>query len=75
MTESTEIDLGENIGSPCPCHEHLQNVPEIEDQEGWRYCGGSYTNGANLSAVDWSQCTTVVRDITHGLCDAVVSVR
>ena len=67
-----ELDLGELLEIPCPCHEYLWMLSDLMDQKAWRVCGGSYTNGSQLLDTDFSQCTTVTDQITSSLCHAAM---
>ena len=71
MADNTEIELGENIKIQCPCHEYLEMIPQVKGQVGQQFCSGSYKNGAHLSNVDFSQCTSVINATTQSLCDAI----
>ena len=68
----TDLDIGESIEVPCPCHEYLQTLPGVKDQKARRICGGTYKNGAQLLDIDLSQCSTIVSGATYSLCFAAM---
>ena len=70
--KQTDLDIGESIEVPCPCHEYLLTIPGVKDQKARRVCGGSYRSGAQLQKIDLSQCTTIVSGATLGLCFAAM---
>lgn len=72
INQETDLDIGESIEVPCPCHEYLQTIPGVRNQKAIRVCGGSYKNGAQLQESDLSQCTTVVSGAALGLCFAAM---
>ena len=72
ISEQTDLDIGESIEVPCPCHDYLQIIPGVRDQKAKRVCGGTYKDGAQLQKTDRSQCTTIARGAALGLCFAAM---
>ena len=72
ISEQTDLDIGESIEVPCPCHDYLQIIPGVRDQKAMRVCGGTYKDGAQLQKIDLSRCTTIADDTTLGLCSAAM---
>ena len=68
INQQTDLDIGESIEVPCPCHEYLQTIPGAKDQRARRVCGGTFKSGAQLQEIDLSQCTTIVHGATLDLC-------
>ena len=61
-----ELDVGEILKMPCPCQEYLHNL--LDGHNALTVCGGSYTTGAQLQSIDFSQCSTATNFISSGLC-------
>ena len=73
INQQTDLDIGESIEVPCPCHEYLEAIPGVKDQKTRRVCSGTYKNGAQLLDIDLSsQCSTIVSGATGSLCFAAM---
>ena len=57
ISEQTDLDIGESIEVPCPCHDYLQIIPG---------------DGAQLQKIDLSRCMTIAYGTTLGLCFAAM---
>ena len=67
MISWEETELSEEASVPCPC----QNITLQHGRIITRHCGGSYSQGAVWSAMDYSQCGLNTKGIIL-LCEALL---
>ena len=61
-----ETDLGVRVDIPCPCTKYAGSLAG----RAYRYCGGTYSQGARWEASDISDCAALSSKTTRRLCDA-----
>lgn len=74
ISSHSELDIGELIDIPCPCHEYVWMLPDVGNQRARINCGGSYASGPELMDTDFSQCITVTDSITSSLCQVAMVI-
>ena len=74
ISSHSELDIGELIDIPCPCHEYVWMLPDIGNQRARINCGGSYASGPELMDTDFSQCITVTDSTTSSLCQVAMVI-
>ena len=64
----SEATIGDKVYGSCPCSEFLP-VGLNEANVIIRYCQGTNRDGGMWAVADYSQCATVVNELSQGLCN------
>ena len=66
--EWPETNLGDTASVPCPCAEFAGSLAG----RAYRYCSGTFSQGAGWEAVDYSHCEARKSMTTRRLCAAAL---
>ena len=63
-----ETNLGDTVIVPCPCAEFAGSLAG----RAYRYCSGTFSQGAHWEAFDISECEALNENTTRRLCEAAL---